>query len=52
MSKFSHSQESSEPGYYSVLLESPASSYAQLVATSTHTGTHNYTFNVDEEEID
>ena len=43
-SKFSHSEEFAEPGYYRVLLEKPASSLVELGASSTHTGSHKYTW--------
>ena len=42
--KFSHDTEHAEPGYYRVELGSPASAKAELVATSTHTGSHKYTW--------
>jgi predicted alpha-1,2-mannosidase len=50
--KFNHANESSKPGYYSVLLLNDNSEvnalnegiYVELLATSTHTGMHQYTY--------
>ena len=43
-SKFSHSEEIAKPGYYSVKLGAPSSSFVELAASSTHTGSHKYTW--------
>lgn len=41
-SAFSHDNETATPGYYAVLLED-ADTYAELAASGTHSGVHQYT---------